>query len=154
MESVCSGFMFRTRSWRAAKDGGYEAGLKSNVVAARPTPAFRLSSPVGPGTRDMEATLKCRSCRTPQYSPPAHLIKLTENREIAPYAWVNADDDYNATLSEIGVLQHCSKHCLSTAWSIAQASARDKFVAIAIFDCANPIDFDEHMSVADTKHET
>jgi hypothetical protein len=41
----------------------------------------------------MEATLKCRSCWTPQYSPPAHLAKLTENREIAPYAWVNPDDD-------------------------------------------------------------
>jgi hypothetical protein len=63
----------------------------------------------------MEAALKCRSCRTPQYSPPAHLIKLNESREIAPYAWVNPDEDHKATLSEIGVL----KHCLSTAWSIA-----------------------------------
>ena len=42
MESVCSGFMFRTRSWRAAKDGGYEAGLKSNVVAVRPAPVVRV----------------------------------------------------------------------------------------------------------------
>jgi hypothetical protein len=41
------------------------------------------------------------------------MIKLTENREIAPYAWVNADDDHKATLSEIGVLKHCSKHCLT-----------------------------------------
>jgi hypothetical protein len=41
MESVCFGFMFRTRPWRAAKDGGYEAGLKSNVVAVRPAPVSR-----------------------------------------------------------------------------------------------------------------
>src|SRR3979409_2184714 len=41
MESVCSGFMFRTRSWRAAKDGGYEAGFKSNVLAVRPVTACR-----------------------------------------------------------------------------------------------------------------
>jgi hypothetical protein len=28
------------------------------------------------------AALKCRSCPTPH--PPVHMIKLTENREIAP----------------------------------------------------------------------
>jgi hypothetical protein len=50
------------------------------------------------------------------------MIKRTENYEIAPYAWVNPDEDHKATLPEIGVL----KHCLSTAWSIAQASARDR----------------------------
>jgi hypothetical protein len=44
-------------------------------------------------------------------SPPVDIIKLTENREIAPYAWVNSDEDHKATLSEIGVLEHC----LSTA---------------------------------------
>jgi hypothetical protein len=72
---------------------------------------------------------------------------VAPNREIAPYAWVNPDEDHKATLSEIGVL----KHCLSTAWSIAQASARDGSVSIAIFDCANPIDVDEHMSVAEAR---
>jgi hypothetical protein len=45
----------------------------------------------------------------------AHLIKLIENREIAPYTWVNADDDHKATLSESGVLKHCLSTCLSTA---------------------------------------
>jgi hypothetical protein len=25
--------------------------------------------------------------------PPVHLIKLTKEREIAPYAWVHPDDD-------------------------------------------------------------
>jgi hypothetical protein len=41
----------------------------------------------------LEAALKCRSCRTPQHSPPVHMIKLTQQREIAPYAWVHPDDD-------------------------------------------------------------
>jgi hypothetical protein len=41
----------------------------------------------------LEAALKCRSCRTPRRSPPVHMIKLTKEREIAPYAWVHPDDD-------------------------------------------------------------
>jgi hypothetical protein len=87
------------------------AGYRSNAVTARPTPAFRLSSPVGPGTRDMEAALKCRSCRTAAVLAAGNMIKLTENRETAPFAWVNPDENHKATLSELGVL----KHCLSTA---------------------------------------
>jgi hypothetical protein len=42
----------------------------------------------------LEAALKCRSCRTPRHSPPVHMIKLTQQREIAPYAWVHPDDDW------------------------------------------------------------
>ena len=41
----------------------------------------------------LEPALKCRSCRTPRYSPPVHMIKLTKEREIAPYKWVHPDDD-------------------------------------------------------------
>jgi hypothetical protein len=41
----------------------------------------------------LEAALKCRSCRARQYSPPVHMIKLTQQREIAPYAWVHPDND-------------------------------------------------------------
>ena len=41
----------------------------------------------------LEAALKCRSCRTRRYSPPVHIIRLTESREIAPYAWVHPEDD-------------------------------------------------------------
>jgi hypothetical protein len=41
----------------------------------------------------LEAALKCRSCRTPRYSPPVHMIKLAETREITPYLWVHPDDD-------------------------------------------------------------
>ena len=41
----------------------------------------------------LEASLKCRSCRKGRYAPPVHMIKLTKEREIAPYAWVHPDDD-------------------------------------------------------------
>jgi hypothetical protein len=41
----------------------------------------------------LEAALKCRSCRTPRYSPPVHMIRLTKERMIAPYVWVHPDDD-------------------------------------------------------------
>jgi hypothetical protein len=27
------------------------------------------------------------------YSPPVHMIKLTREREIAPYVWLHPDDD-------------------------------------------------------------
>ena len=40
----------------------------------------------------LEAALKCRSCRKGRYSP-AHMIKLTETREIAPYVWVHPDEE-------------------------------------------------------------
>jgi hypothetical protein len=41
----------------------------------------------------LEAALKCRSCRTPRYSPPVRMIKLTQEREITPYPVVPPDDD-------------------------------------------------------------
>jgi hypothetical protein len=41
----------------------------------------------------LEAALKCRPCRTRRYSPPVHMIKLTKEREIAPYVWVHPDDE-------------------------------------------------------------
>src|SRR5476649_2569752 len=37
----------------------------------------------------LEAALKCRSCRTPRYSPPVNMIRLTKQREVAPYLWVH-----------------------------------------------------------------
>jgi hypothetical protein len=40
----------------------------------------------------LEAALKCRACRTSRYSPPVHMIKLTEAREIVPYVWVHPAD--------------------------------------------------------------
>jgi hypothetical protein len=33
------------------------------------------------------------SCRTPRYSPPVRMIKLTREREIDPFPWVHPDDE-------------------------------------------------------------
>jgi hypothetical protein len=41
----------------------------------------------------LEPALKCRSCRTLRYSSPVHVIKLTQQREIASSTWVHPDDD-------------------------------------------------------------
>jgi hypothetical protein len=41
----------------------------------------------------LEAALKCRSCKNGRNAPPVHMIKLTQQREITPYAWVHPDDD-------------------------------------------------------------
>jgi hypothetical protein len=46
-----------------------------HVHRPRDTPIWKL-----------EAALKCRSCRTPRHSPPVHMIKLTQQREIMSYA--------------------------------------------------------------------
>ena len=65
------------------------------ATAANPGRAFPSTRYAGRGTRiwKLEAAQKCRSCRTPRYSPPVHMIKLTREREIAPYVWVHPDDD-------------------------------------------------------------
>ena len=41
----------------------------------------------------LEAALKCRSCRTPRYSPPVNMIRLTKRRDIDPYLWVHPDEE-------------------------------------------------------------
>jgi hypothetical protein len=51
-----------------------------------------LGDPYHPHAKD-HAALKCRSCRTPRYSPRVHMVKLTQQREITPYKWVHPDDD-------------------------------------------------------------
>jgi hypothetical protein len=62
---------------------GTEATIPlEHVRGPRDTPIWKL-----------EAELKCRSCRTPRYSPRVHVIKLTQQREIAQYKWVHPDDD-------------------------------------------------------------
>jgi hypothetical protein len=48
----------------------------------RDTPSWKL-----------EAALKCRSCKKGRSAPPVHMIKLTQEREIAPYIWVHPDED-------------------------------------------------------------
>jgi hypothetical protein len=41
----------------------------------------------------IEGSFRCQSCGTRRYKPPVHMIKLTEAREITPYAWVHPEDD-------------------------------------------------------------
>jgi hypothetical protein len=41
----------------------------------------------------LEASLKCRACRTPRYAPRVRMIRLAKEQKIAPYAWVHPDDD-------------------------------------------------------------
>jgi hypothetical protein len=54
----------------------------ADIRRPRDTPIWKL-----------EAALKCRSCRKCRYAPPVHMIKLTMEREIAPYVWVHPDED-------------------------------------------------------------
>jgi hypothetical protein len=44
------------------------------IRRSRTTPIWKL-----------EAALKCRSCKKGRHAPPVHMIKLTQEREIAPY---------------------------------------------------------------------
>ena len=53
-----------------------------HVRRPRDTPIWKL-----------EASLKCRSCKKGRYAPPVHMIRLTTERQIAPYVWVHPDDD-------------------------------------------------------------
>jgi hypothetical protein len=53
-----------------------------DIRRSRDTPIWKL-----------EAALKCRSCKKGRYAPPVHMIKLTETREITPYAWVHPDEE-------------------------------------------------------------
>jgi hypothetical protein len=41
----------------------------------------------------LEAALKCRSCKKGRHAPPVHMIKLTATREITPYVWVHPDEE-------------------------------------------------------------
>jgi hypothetical protein len=56
-------------------------------------PLEHVRHPRNTPTWKLEAALKCRSCRTPRHSSPVHMIKLTQQREIALYALVHPDDD-------------------------------------------------------------
>ena len=41
----------------------------------------------------LESALRCRSCGTPRYRAPVHMIRLTREQSIAPYVWTHPDDD-------------------------------------------------------------
>lgn len=54
----------------------------SAIRRPRDTPLWKL-----------EASLKCRACRSGRHAPPVHMIKLTERREITPYKWVHPTEE-------------------------------------------------------------
>jgi|SRR5450631_658831 hypothetical protein len=42
---------------------------------------------------ELEAALKCRSCKQGRRAPPVQMIKLIERHEITPYVWVHPDEE-------------------------------------------------------------
>jgi hypothetical protein len=42
---------------------------------------------------ELEAALKCRSCKKGRYAPPVRMIKLTATQEITPYKWLHPDEE-------------------------------------------------------------
>jgi hypothetical protein len=53
-----------------------------NVRRPRVTPIWTL-----------EAAFRCRSCATKRYRPPVHLIKLTQQREVALAPWYHPSEE-------------------------------------------------------------
>jgi len=53
-----------------------------SVRRPRDTPIWKL-----------ETAFRCRSCGTPRYRPPVHMIRLTKEQSIAPYVWVHPDNE-------------------------------------------------------------
>jgi hypothetical protein len=41
----------------------------------------------------LESAFRCRSCGTPRYRAPVHMIRLTKEQSIAPYVWTHPDND-------------------------------------------------------------
>jgi len=68
------------------------AGSKSNIIAAK-VALDAIRRPRNTPIWKLEAALNCRSCNKGRYSPPVHMIKLTQEREIAAYVWVHPDDE-------------------------------------------------------------
>ena len=56
-------------------------------------PLDAIRRPRDTPTCKLETALKCRSCRTPRYSPPVHMIRLTREREIVPYVRMHPDEE-------------------------------------------------------------
>ena len=65
---------------------------RCNTRASLPLDAIRRAAGHTPIWK-LEAALKCRSCKKGRYAPPVHMIKLTQEREIAAYVRVHPGDD-------------------------------------------------------------
>jgi hypothetical protein len=84
------------KMWKADRGFGFMDGMLQWARIASVSTATHLTySHSGHMKADLEleAALKCRSCRTPRYSPPVHMIRLTKEQKIAAYVWVHPDDD-------------------------------------------------------------
>jgi hypothetical protein len=76
----------------------------------------------------LEAALKCRSCRTPRYSPPVHMIRLTREREIVPYVWMHPDGSAKRLARRAyvrGRATHQQAPCLATDYFRIQSPTGD-----------------------------
>jgi hypothetical protein len=56
-------------------------------------PLEHVRRPLNTPIWKIEAALKCHSCRPRRYSPPVHMIRLTEERQTAPNVWVHPDEE-------------------------------------------------------------
>jgi hypothetical protein len=56
-------------------------------------PLDAIRRPRDPPLRELEASLKCRSCRKGRTAPPVHMIKLTATREITPHKRVHPEEE-------------------------------------------------------------
>ena len=62
---------------------------RCNTRASLPLEAIRR--PRDTPLWKLEASLKCRACRKGRHAPPVHMIRLSAEREVAPYPWVHPD---------------------------------------------------------------
>ena len=68
--------------------------VKCQRCEARASVALEaVRRPRGTPIWKLEASLKCRACRTPRYAPQVQLVRLAKEPKIAPYAWVHPEDD-------------------------------------------------------------
>jgi hypothetical protein len=75
----------------AVAEGRIAETIAADTRASIPLDAIRR--PRDTSIWKLEGSFRCRSCGTRRYSPPVHMIKLTQEREITPYVWVHPEDD-------------------------------------------------------------
>src|ERR1700738_681797 len=86
---------FQANRAKDQRPGGHAApGLTNGSIFSGVSNAARPGS-LGRGgiPWNLETAFRCRSCGTPRYRPPVHMIRLSKERKIAPCVWVHPDDD-------------------------------------------------------------
>ena len=59
---------------------------------AQPSPTIAQCLNGGLGWLEVECN-RCKTRVSSRYTPPVHMIRLTETQEIAPYPWVHPDEE-------------------------------------------------------------